>query len=91
MSLAAAIDRAPPAPACFADRRSWLQYLAQSQQYNKSASARPFDVDGQYRPAWDYCRDCLHEHAAAMRADGKCDPEALRRHVVLTVRAKAEA
>lgn len=69
---------APQAPRCFADRSSWVEYLHQSQEAGKRGTAKPFDEMGQYRPAFNFCADCLPEHARHMSDLGWCDPRALR-------------
>ena len=69
---------APRAPRCFSDRSSWVEYLYQSQTAGRRLSARPLDEAGQYRPAFNFCRDCIPDHARHMADIGWCEPRALR-------------
>jgi hypothetical protein len=69
--------RIPPPPPCFAPK-VWAEYLLQCQQ-DKRAAMRPFANDGEYRPAHNFCRDCLHSHAATMQLLGRCQPDHFRR------------
>jgi hypothetical protein len=68
---------APPTPACFPDRETWVGYLVDCQR-DRRASLLPFSKNGIYKPAWSFCSDCTSGHAAAMRSAGKCRPESLR-------------
>ena len=79
MKLATVMKYVPATPACFPDKLQWAAYLLQCQEYNKRASARPFTEGVGFRPAFDFCRDCLAPHRESMRRSNRCDPEVFRR------------
>lgn len=78
---------APPAPPCFPDRVTWLEYLDVAATTNKST--RQFRVvpvvlvsaDGQERfnHEYNFCHDCNAQHSFRMANEGRCDPGYLKR------------
>lgn len=76
MNKREALRLAPMKPACFPDQEQWAVYLMDCQEA-KRPSSRPFER-GQYRPAFNFCRDCTPEHQRQMQCAGKCNPQYLK-------------
>lgn len=74
MKLPTAIKGAPEAPPCFPSQEAWIGYLLTAQSCNKQT---PFH-NGVFRLYWNFCEDCTKAHAAAMSAEGKCNPSLFR-------------
>lgn len=64
---------APPAPKCFPDRVSWIEYLHAAQASLKSPNSRPFKGET-YQPEFLFCRDCLPATRREKAAQGLCHP-----------------
>lgn len=65
-------------PPCFDGPRQWSAYLSICQSTLKRERERPYDGDGQYRPQFNFCRDCERSHAESMAAAGRCNPAVFR-------------
>jgi len=78
MNIQQALVASPPTPACFGDRLQWAAYLQSCQEFGKRESDRPFTDDGVFRPAWNFCTDCLSGHAKAMAHAKRCKPSQFR-------------
>ncbi len=74
----------PDFPPCFDGPRQWSAYLSICQSTMKRERERPFDAAGQYRPQFNFCRDCDHAHASAMAQAGKCQPNVFHGIAVVT-------
>jgi hypothetical protein len=71
---------APPAPACFADRLAWAEYLASAMEI-KSEATKPFK-QAIYQPSFNWCKDCTREHRRQMVAEHRCNPPVIARPVL---------
>lgn len=85
--VAAIKAAAPPAPPCFADRMSWLEYLAGAASSAKHPVPKNrvvlIQVDGRQRfnPDFCFCTDCSAQHSFRMHRQGKCVPNHVKNHM----------
>lgn len=76
------IQLAPAAPPCFATRTAWVEFLVSAVEETKGGRLGPVDMrqpTPRFNAHYDYCDGCLAKHALAMYAQGKCQPDHLRR------------
>lgn len=78
----------PAHPPCFADRLSWVEYVASAHHALKSSkkfSVIPVVVVEEgvevFNHNWPYCTDCSAQHSHRMTLVGRCDPYFLKRRV----------
>lgn len=81
-------EKAPPKPACFRSQEDWVMWLHASesaQQFSvikivgrtgPGESGRGRIKTDEVRSDIDYCAECEWDHAKAMQAKGKCQPQA---------------
>ena len=84
---------APPSPPCFADRLSWLEFLASAAE-GQGTGEQPvllFEVGKpvRFNLRFNHCCDCTPEYKAAMTAAKpmRCRPEWLTALIVETPHA----
>ena len=70
LTLDQILAKAPPSPDCFPSRLQWASYLLSAQHYSK----KPPFAHGRWQRDFNFCADCTHEHAAAMKRADKCNP-----------------
>lgn len=58
-------------PGCFPDRIAWAEYL-RSSQICKKLRPKPF-IDGEYNPAFNFCKDCSPMFQQQMTNVGRCE------------------
>ena len=93
----AVADLAPlDPPPCFHNRQSWREYLA-SAAAGQNNRRRAHHVilrteDGSATFNWEYpfCRDCNAQHSLKMTAEGRCDPDHLKKRAPVAKQAEQE-
>lgn len=92
------VQLAPPAPPCFTDRLSWVEYLVSflddKDEFKRHAHRGPVDLrspEPTFNFTFDFCRDCQAKHALAMQAEGRCAPSHLRDLARKSIQMQEEA
>lgn len=74
---------APVAPPCFPDRLSWQEYVSSAAEEQRHGHPPVLLIERgepvRFNFQFNYCRDCTAEHALSMTAQGRCQPEHLKR------------
>jgi hypothetical protein len=83
MSVSDVLEKAPPAPACVANRLQWAEYLLAAQrEKTKPRVVRPFDEDGNFQNGFNFCIDCTAGYQADMAAWNRCNPATYSKEVI---------
>jgi hypothetical protein len=77
------IKLAPAAPACFADRLAWVEYLVSAAEEQRPGHRGPLDLrksgeEPTFNHSFNFCAMCSATYALKMQAQDRCHPWHLR-------------
>ena len=84
MRLSEASEHAPPHPPCFRSQAVWADWLLTCQHTGRKEHLRPFHMTEKavtFKSDFNFCRECLPQHARDMGAQGRCVPSHLVQEV----------